>query len=236
MRSIVAAVALFALAIPASALAAGPTSPTPTPTPVMFSSGSSSSSSSMGSSMVAASAPETYRPEGRSFGIGAGWTFPADLGKPDTVSATFRLGNGMAIEPIARLSVASNSGKVGTAKTSSSDFGITAGADFRKDIAGRHQVDFVGILGPSISLDSASSKDATGAKTTSTGFGIGATWGLGVELWPKDHWSITFDAVNPLISINSDSGKTAGVKTSTTGFFVGTVFDPTVRLMTHIYY
>lgn len=244
-----------ALATSGSALAAGPvmkptptptpaapspwTAPAATPTPAMMMSSETSTPAVMGS---AAPQAVTYRPEGRSLGIGAGWTFPTALGTPNTVSARFRMDDGLTLEPNLQASIGIGSSKVsgGGASVSGSSSAVTlvVGTAVRKPFASRNQVDIVGILTPAITIQSTSDKPAGGTKTTTTAFGIGTGWGLGVEYWPKTHWSLSFNALNPLLNIGSTSTKDSGAGTTTSGtnIFVGGVWNPSVQLMTHIYY
>ena len=248
--SLSAAAALTLCLASGSAFAAGKTTATPTPTPpppspwtAPASSSSSSSSSatteSMTSGITGAAHMEnvTYRPQGMSIGIGAGWTFPADLGTPNTVSARIRMESGLTFEPAVQVDVSSQSQKVtGGGTASATGVNLVFAGNVRKPIMGRNQVDVVGILSPFLAVQSQSGKDAGGNKTSATNFGLGTGWGLGVEYWPKTHWSISFNAINPLLSITNGSQKAGGVTTTTTGFFIGADFNPTVQLMTHIYY
>ena len=250
-----AAVFAAALATSGSAFAAGPVmKPTPTPTatvpppspwtaPAPAATPMATETAATGGIMGPAHMEAvTYRPEGKSIGIGAGWTFPTALGTPNTVSARIRMEDGFTIEPGIQVDANIGSSKVSgggaSVKGSSSQINLIVGAALRKPIMGRNQVDVVGILTPGIMITSGSVKPAGGTETDTTGFGIGTGWGLGVEYWPKTHWSISFNALNPLLNIGTTSvkDKGAGTTTSTTNFFLGADFNPSVQLMTHLYY
>lgn len=187
--------------------------------------------------------PTSYRPEGRSLGIGFGYSSVqmlnvgiSDIGAPNTVSGRFRLGTGLAIEPVVGVSVDTTSTKPqGASADTTSDVRLFAGGNARKDLMKRSKVNVVGIVGANLSVLSGSDKTA-GIKTTTTEFGIGANWGLGVEYWPKQHWSFSLDATNPALNLTSGTVKVGSAKTTTSGFFIGALWNPTVALMTHLYY
>ena len=252
-----ATAALFAsaLAMSGSAFAAGPVmKPTPTPAPVAtapppspWTAPAAPAATPMESATAAATGPGhmeavTYRPEGKSLGIGAGWTFPTALGTPNTFTARFRMEDGMTFEPGVQVDFASGSSKVSgggaSVKGSSSQINLILGTAVRKPMMSRNQVDIVGILTPGIMITSGTNKPAGGTETDTTTFGLGTGWGLGVEYWPKTHWSISFNALNPLLAITNTSvkDKGAGTTTTNTGIFLGADFNPSVQLLTHIYY
>ena len=210
----------------------------------------SSSSSSSGEPGASGSGPlnlapseaTTYRPTGRSIGIGFGYTMPGtSFSTPNTISARLQLKQTLTLEPIARLDVSSSNGKIGTVKNSSTSFALFAGTALRKRLAARQMVDAVGILQVGVGVNSSSGKTA-GVTTSLTEVSLGSSWGLGAEFWPKQHWSISLDATNPLLSVGNTSGKQpdpasgAIVKESSTTIFAGAVWDPSVVLMTHLYY
>lgn len=252
------AVAALVVAAQAGTAAAQGRKATPTPTPAATPAPwvdpgmSSSASSGSGDSMMAAATttpagPGGDRPDGRSVGIGLGYTFSktglgtdspdgsVDTGSPNTASVRIRMPSGMTFEPIVGLGIGADSSKTGPAKSSGTQVDLFAGANIRKPMMSRKKVDLLGILGGGLDISSSSTKVGD-AKTSSTGIGLAATWGLGVEYWPTHHWSLSLDATNPLLNISSTSGKEGDVKTSSTGFFIGGIFDPTVRVMGHLYY
>lgn len=227
---------------PTAAPAASPwIAPTPTPAAAEGSGAAASATAAAGSMFEAG--PTNYRPEGHSIGIGAGWTLPSDLGTPNTFTARFRMANGLTIEPGIQVDALIGNSKIsgggGASQSgSSSTINLIVGAAIRKPIASRNRVDIVCILTPGLGITSASTKPAGGTKTTSTTIGLGTGWGLGVEYWPTNHWSLSFNALNPLLNVASGSQKDSGtgITTSATNFFVGADFNPTVQLLTHIYY
>src|SRR3954466_11802176 len=84
-----------AVAMSGSAFAAGPVmKPTPTPAPTApppspWTAPAAAAATPTESATAAVTGPGhmeavTYRPEGKSLGIGAGWTFPTQLGTPNT--------------------------------------------------------------------------------------------------------------------------------------------------------
>ncbi|HVO30308.1 MAG TPA: hypothetical protein VMV18_06215 [bacterium] len=214
----------------------------PTPTPAPAAEGAAASTAAAAGSMFE-SGPTNYRPEGNSFGIGAGYTLPSDLSTPNTFTARFRMASGFTIEPGIQVDAAIGNSKIsgggGASQSgSSSTINLIVGAALRKPIASRNRVDIVGILTPGLAITSASNKPAGGTKTTSTTVGLGTGWGLGVEYWPTNHWSLSFNALNPLLNVATGSQKDSGtgITNSATNFFVGADFNPSVQLLTHIYY
>ncbi len=178
----------------------------------------------------------SYRPTGRSIGIGAGWNLPADLGTPNEVSARIRMASGFAIEPTAKLQVGNTTSKVDDAKVKSTGSDLGFGAALRKPFVGRSQCDIVLIGAANFDAATTSGKNEEGAKVTDSLTTIGASWGVGVELFPRGHWSISFDAMSPVAVMATTVNKVGDVKTTTTSTSFGLVLDPTVRLMSHIYY
>lgn len=195
---------------------------------------------------AAVPAPEgddvTYRPVEKSVAIGAGYAIGAGgtgelLWNPNTVSARFRLPSGLAIEPIAGIVLVNDASKVDSAKTSATQTDIFAGANVRKPLWSRAQADMVLIVGADVGISSSSSKDAADQKTSSSATSVGASYGIGVEFWPRRHWSISFDGTTQLLGFASTNSKdAAGVKSSTTQTLISPAFDPNIRLMTHLYY
>ena len=76
--------------------------------------------------------------------------------------------------------------------------------------------------------------DATVVSTTTVGVG----WGIGLEWFLRPHWSLSFDALNPLFSIAKTSTDRPLLlsDSSRTVTTYGAVFDPTVRLMAHLFF
>lgn len=250
-----AAVAAFVtIALPREGNAQGrrPT-PTPTATPsspwIDVPEGGHTATAAPAHSSTAASAAAaprgedvTYRPVEKSVAIGAGYAFGGTGGtgellwNPNTVSARFRLPSGLALEPIAGIVLVNDNSKVASAKTTSTQTEIFAGANVRKPLWSRAQADMVVIGGANVEIGSASSKVGS-AKTTSSSTGFGASYGLGVEFWPRSHWSVSFDATTQLLGFTATNSKdAAGVKTTATQMIISPAFDPSIRLMAHLYY
>ena len=218
----------------------------PSSTSTTTSGGSTTAASTSGGSDDGGSAPATAsrRPEGRGVGIGAGFVFPADVTMPSVVSVRFRLGGRFTFEPAVVLGGSSQSDEtdvaVGTDRedtTSELDLQLSTVVRFR--MATRGPLDFVLIGAPGLSYTSTTT-DPDGAdnatKVSSTSLGIG--WGIGIEWFLRPHWSLSFDALNPLFSIAStttDRPMMLSDTTRTTTTY-GAVFDPTVRLMGHLFF
>ena len=164
--------AIFGAALTGSgpAFAAPRATPTPPPPPSPWTApapaadGATTTTTTVSSSIMGPARQEnmTYRPSGSSLGIGAGWTFPSDLGTPNTFTARFRREDGLTIEPGVQVSVGLNSTKVSgggaSAKGDSTNIALILGAAIRKPMMSRNQVDVVGIITPNIQITSGSSK------------------------------------------------------------------------------
>lgn len=248
----IAAAAMCSLFSATEALAQG-RRPTPTPTPTTGSpwtdpNTGTTPATTGGVAAMANTAPVSggdiaYRPEGKSLGIGMGYSSTTlinvgieNVGAPDVVSARFRMDSGLTIEPSVTLAVETGSSKVGTAPAdSTTGVDIIFGGNVRKPFWSRNRVEAIFIVGAELAVGSDTAK-VGGAKTTSTAFLVGANYGVGVEYFPRAHWSLSLDATNPIINLVSAQSKAGGVKTTTSNIFFGAVFDPTVRLMWHLYY
>ncbi len=221
-------------------------SPEPMASPTTTTSTTTSSTTMTDSSDGGGAAPAaaSRRPEGRGVGIGAGFVFPADVTMPSVVSVRFRLGGRFTFEPAVVLGGSSQSDEtdvaVGTDRedtTTQLDLQLSTVVRFR--MATRGPLDFVLIGAPGISYTTTTT-DPDGAdnstKVSSTSVGIG--WGIGIEWFLRPHWSLSFDALNPLFSIAStttDRPMMLSDTTRTTTTY-GAVFDPTVRLMGHLFF
>lgn len=172
------------------------------------------------------------RPEGRAVGIGAGYTFPADLQAPNTTTVRFRLSSGLTLEPLVVIGANGQSSDPGDG--SSSAFELTLGGLARVPLASRGRVDLVFLAGGAATVGT---NNPDGDENDTTAFGLALTWGLAVEYWFGPHVALSMNALNPFASYTHSSTEQAfGDDTSQSSWRIGAIFDPTVGLMLHVFW
>jgi hypothetical protein len=114
-------------------------------------------------------------------------------------------------------------------------------------------VDLVALVGGSVGFSTSTKTVDTGTvgavdKTTTTNFSAGLMWGLGVEWFVTQTFSLSADATNPLVTysnskVSQHTEQPAGTDkmvsdsdTTTNGFDGALSFRPTVRLMATLYF
>lgn len=209
--------------------------------------------------------PEEVRPEGMTVGVGAGWAFPNSILEPNTVSVRVKLSPMLALEPVANLggntggAITTGSVTVGGTTDSDTDedtnggLNLGIGGNVRYSFGSFGPVDFVGIGGIGFNYGSNTvNRDVqeTGLVDRTTTSSIGATlnWGLGVEWFLSRNVVLSADAHNPLVSwtqttvnnVQQDNTGTepvaAQTETVNRTLNYGLIFQPTVRVMFHLYF
>ena len=174
-----------------------------------------------------------WMPNGRpgtSFGLGIGWVFPGpEVWTPNTVATRFRLESGLTVEPNLRIE-ASGSGDNIDLTTDDRDLLLAVGAMLRVPLASVGPVDFLflGTLGLAVAID------LEPGDTTSLGTFLG--YGLGLEFWLTQRWSLGMDATNSLLTVNwtsTDDG--LGGSNKQTDWSAGLVWNPSLRLLVTLY-
>ena len=181
------------------------------------------------------------RPEGRSLGLGFGWILPTDLTIPNTVAARFRLPSGLTFEPSVRLRF------IGT--WDESDFGGTTSEDrdrslelelftfVRLPLAARGGVDLVALGGAELGWSKRTvDPDGAANEQSVTTLDASLLWGLGLEWWFRHHFSLSFDATNPVVTYARSAQDTQTVDTSSSATTAGAIWEPTIRLTLHLYF
>lgn len=260
MKTLLAAVSLVILA-PAAAYAAPTPTPkaTTTPAPVMTPAPAPMATPEAAAEPapeVAAKTVEPFTagegdPNAKTFGVGFGWTFPAALTSPNTVSARFRMKSGLTVEPVLNASFTqgfthSHFAVDGGGSTAERNYTaiIGAAAQLRKPMGRRGPVQMTMLLTPGViwtdSVDNGPGIEDRVYDST-TAFGLG--WGLGVEYYPSakiidQHWSFSLDAQNPLLGFayNTNYDQASRERTNTTNYIVSGTWAPVVRGMVHLYY
>jgi hypothetical protein len=161
------------------------------------------------------------RPDEFSVGFGVGWNFPANLQIPDTTSVRFRFPSGLIIEPSVELSQLSQ--EVGLADVDTTT--IAAAAAVRYPLLRSSFMDLVGIGGAALAVTTVDPDGGASDTTTQ----IALFYGIGVDLWVRRHWSVSFQTLNPVISItrgDSIDGST----------LIGAIFEPDVLVLIHLFF
>lgn len=208
--------------------------------------------------------PQEVRPDGMTVGVGVGYIFPRSILEPNTASVRFRLGGGLTLEPVVNLgggtsttgTVATLTSGPNTVSTQDGDTGgglnLGAGANVRYALASAGPVDFVGLAGVGVHYGSRTThldvfvENQTQTRTN-TSLQASLNWGLSVEWFITRNIVLSADATNPLASWTNttsversartgDNPRSQEERSSTTALDFGLVFNPSVRLMFHLYF
>lgn len=173
------------------------------------------------------------RPEGRAIGIGFGWDLPTDVQAPNRTSVRFRFDSGLTVEPFVGVAFTSINTDNGTTDSKTTNFGFEVGADLRFPRQIKGPMDFVLIGGGGIGLDNTNPE---GSDNNSSTFFLDLHWGLGIDLWVRPTWVLSFTATNPAISVQTQSMENPLGDMSTTTTSVGAIFEPNVVAMMHLFF
>lgn len=184
-----------------------------------------------------------YRPLPPTIGIGLGVTVPSSPLGINTASARLRVADAMTLEPTLgfRLVRGGTTTEVGTesTETRTTDQEIFVGTNLRYHFNMAGRADAVALVGAGVDLDT-TTLDPEGASndtiTRSTTFQT--HWGLGVEYFVNENWSVSADAMNPLLALGTTSVDDEGstTETTSTSLTVAAMWRPTVRMMAHLYF
>jgi hypothetical protein len=207
------------------------------------------------------------RPEGTAVGIGIGYTFPRSILEPNTASVRFKLG-GITLEPRLNLGGSSLGGTTGqytqigdqppnesSVENKNGGLGLSVGTDVRFALGSRGPLDLLFIGGISVgwannSGDATTSTSDIVSKTSGNSTSAVLNWGLGLEWFLGKGFSLSADAVNPLVSWTRSTTTTETSRpgtdtipalvdrdtTNNTSVSYGLTFQPTIRAMVHLYF
>jgi hypothetical protein len=196
-----------------------------------------------GSSMAAAAAPAPVavrddgdqvanRPEGFSVGLGVGYVFPTAWRQPNLVSARFRLGGGLMIEPRFDLTNKTNKVEQGANSATDAQTDIDVSALVHVPLKQRGNVDLNILGGVALSYNV---QDPQGDGNNITQTAIALAYGVGVNYWMYRHWSVSLTATNVLIqrnTVETESPTMPAAKQSQLD--VGVIWNPQIALMVHL--
>ena len=177
--------------------------------------------------------PAAQRPTAFAIGLGLGYAIPSDLSTPNTTSARLRLPSGLTFEPQITLGHESQTQDNGVDTTELSINSVELGLLVRLPIRSNGKVDLSLVGGAGVSLTTINPDgDDNNRKINS----FGVSWGIALDYWLTQHWNLSFTASNPILltrKTTDEQGPGVEISDSTTSF--GTVFDPTLAVMIHLY-
>ena len=219
----------FSLLLCSSTARAQTSEPVATPTPIV--------------NIPAPSAPAGGRPEGLTFGLGAGFAMPQGNFAPNVVSARLRLGSGLTLEPIIIGSFDQQTdendigGVVVITETNATELTLAVGV--RYPVASRGPVDFVVLGVPAINFNKVTiDPDGDNNNITTSSRAILVDWGIGLEWFIRPKFSTSFNALNPLLVVNAVevNDEAGAVILNNNEILVGAIFAPVIQVLFHLYF
>lgn len=191
----------------------------------------------------AEAAPEPARPEPFSLGIGAGWIFPADLRQPTVGSARFLVSEPLTLEASVVLGL--GSGSLTTVQPgddttdNSAAFLVNLGLDVRYALMMRDSANLVLIGGALFGMNGLET-DPEGPDnlTRTTNTRLDLHYGFGVDWYLTRHLGLSADAMNSLVTFDSQSDENPAAEVTVTDsqLNAGLVWNPSVRVMLHFWF
>lgn len=174
------------------------------------------------------------RPTGRTLGLGAGYSIPADLSTPNLLSARFRLASGLTFEPGVVLNQVSQTSDDGGLETTDRTSEFELGTAVRYPLRSRGRVDFSLIGAASLSRFEI---DPAGSDNSQTVTRLAVSWGIGLDYWLAPHWGLSMTATNPLVTTSNTTFEAGpGAPESTdSSTAIGAIFKPRLAVMVHLY-
>ena len=186
------------------------------------------------------------RAKNNTYGLGVGFTLPADSFQLNTMSVRYRVNKKLTFEPMVGYSSASGLTTTSTIVVSIDEEGnevseevdstteaenvfLEAGLNLRYRIASRDTVDAYGLLGFSYS-DYRSDATTSGTTVTEKVNAVGLYYGLGLEGWLSENWSSSIDIFSTgYSSITTENATSESISTVSS-------FDPNFRIQLHLYF
>lgn len=178
-----------------------------------------------------------------SVGVGIGIIAPTTVLAPNTASVRFRIDDSVTIEPIVEFDL----GNVNTRQEapdievvdSTRRTDLTVAALGRFQLAERGNVELQALGGARVNWSSSvNDPEGTENNTTTSFLGLGLDWGVGVNWWVSPNFALSGDATNGLVSVRSSktSPEVGESSTSSNGLDVSVGWDPTIRMMGHVFF
>jgi hypothetical protein len=206
----------------------GPPEPTPEPQPVVV----HTQTHVQPVVQVQPEAP-SGRPDGFAIALGLGYALPTSLQTPNITSARIRLASGFEIEPAVRISNESTDNETAANETTDKHTVFSLFALGRLPLISRGRADFNVLARLGFSNDKNNPEGDYNTRTTNS-FAIG--WGIAVGYWFSQHWQLSMNITNDIVSFNSQkaqNGQDITITNSSTE--IGVIFSPQVFMMLHLY-
>ena len=186
------------------------------------------------------------RAKNNTYGLGVGFTLPADSFQFNTMSIRYRVNKKITFEPMIGYSAGSGSSTTtietisideegnesstfNDVTTDTENVWLEAGFNLRYRIAVRDTVDAYALVGFSYS-DYRSEASTGEVDTVEKVNAVGAYYGVGLEGWLSENWSSSIDVFSTGFSTittkNDNSTSTSTVN----------AFDPNFRIQLHLYF
>ena len=185
------------------------------------------------------------RAKNNTYGLGVGFTLPADSFQLNTMSVRYRHNKKITLEPMIGYSSGQNTttssveeddgNTVSTqdddntpaneVTTETSNSYLEAGLNFRYRVAARDTVDAYALLGFSYGNYESTTEDITEKANA-----IGVYYGFGLEGWLNDNWSSSIDVFSTGYSSVTTEDEDSKSETTVTSF------DPNFRIQVHLYF
>ena len=179
----------------------------------------------------------------RAIAIGAGIAAPTGSLAPNTVSVRLRLADKIEIEPTLGLAISSSTQVVEVPDDETTNvtrnIGVGVGALGRFGVAQKESVELQALGGVGFNTGRTTNDPEGSDNNTTTGsVSVGASWGVGITWWASERFSLTADATNPLVSFarSKTEPESGDSSTTSTDFAFLVQFDPTVRMMGHVWF
>jgi hypothetical protein len=183
------------------------------------------------SSPPAVASGTSARAEGMTFGLGINYILGgAELDRPDGASLRVRLISGLTFEPFVRLATHGQSTMDGDFKNAQNEFIV--GTNARLPLKSRGKVDLIAQIGGGLGV-AVNDPDGDDNNTTVTTLEI--EYGLSVEYWFNQNWTLSFTARNRFVRYES-TGQQSSSDLDSSNTDIGLIWDPVVDLALHLYF
>jgi hypothetical protein len=177
--------------------------------------------------------PTSARPVGLAIGLGLGYQLPTSLETPNITSMRLRLASGLTIEPALAVSNESTTTEMASMEATDKHTVFAVFALGRLPLISRGRADFEGLARLGFTNDK-DNPDGDFNTTTTNRFAVG--WGLAVGYWFSQHWQLSMNVTNDIISYQSTKHQLgAGMTTKASSTEIGLIFTPQVFVMLHLY-
>ena len=171
------------------------------------------------------------RPEGPTFGLGAGLSVPASSFAPTVGSLRIRFSDDFTLEPGVGYAGVMTEPERGDETSSSS---MSVGTQARYRFANKGRVDALAIGGAGYLQVNSTVEPQRGAETVDNNSALYLDAGLALDYWIHPHWSVSMDgSLLGVIQSTREYGANNTQEDETTAFGISSA--PSMRVMVHCY-